>query len=91
MLLDLEIRDPAAMAYCREQIAEVAGVPVLDLRDRPAAAEATREAAAETTGRAARSEAASGAGTPQGAARTLAASRARQAPPASEVEVGPAG
>ena len=37
VLLDLEIRDPAAMAYCREQIADVAAVPVLDLREHPLA------------------------------------------------------
>ncbi len=33
VLLDVEIRDPAAMTYCREQIADVAAVPVLNLRD----------------------------------------------------------
>ena len=33
MLLDVEMRDPAAMAYFREQIADVAAVPVLDLRE----------------------------------------------------------
>lgn len=33
VLLDVEVRDPAAMAYCREQIADVARVPVLNLRD----------------------------------------------------------
>jgi hypothetical protein len=38
VLLDVEIRDPAAMAYFREQIADVGAVPVLDLRE-PAAAE----------------------------------------------------
>ena len=38
VLLDVEIRDPAAMAYFREQIADVGAVPVLDLRE-PVAAE----------------------------------------------------
>jgi len=33
VLLDLEVKDPAAMKYCREQIANVAAVPVLDLRE----------------------------------------------------------
>jgi hypothetical protein len=33
VLLDVELRDPAAMAYFREQIAEVGAVPVLDLRE----------------------------------------------------------
>lgn len=33
VLLDLEVNDPAAMKYCREQIANVAAVPVLDLRE----------------------------------------------------------
>ncbi|MGH6920263.1 MAG: hypothetical protein ACREJ0_21470 [Geminicoccaceae bacterium] len=33
VLLDVEIRDPAAMAYFREQIADVGAVPVLDVRD----------------------------------------------------------
>jgi hypothetical protein len=51
VLLDVEIRDPAAMAYFREQIADVGAVPVLDLREpvaaeqpapAPAAAAATR-------------------------------------------------
>jgi hypothetical protein len=38
VLLDVEFRDPAAMAYFREQIADVGAVPVLDLRE-PAEAE----------------------------------------------------
>jgi hypothetical protein len=33
VLLDVEFRDPAAMTYFREQIADVAAVPVLDLRE----------------------------------------------------------
>jgi hypothetical protein len=33
VLLDVELHDPEAIAYCREQIAEVAAVPVLNLRD----------------------------------------------------------
>jgi hypothetical protein len=33
VLLDVEFRDPAAMAYFREQIADVGAVPVLDLRE----------------------------------------------------------
>ncbi|HEX5078075.1 MAG TPA: hypothetical protein VFV80_02915 [Geminicoccaceae bacterium] len=55
VLLDVEIRDPAAMAYFREQIADVGAVPVLDLRDQvgveqPAAAvraASARDAVAE--------------------------------------------
>jgi hypothetical protein len=39
VLLDVEIRDPAAMAYFREQIADVGAVPVLDVRDQVVAAE----------------------------------------------------
>jgi hypothetical protein len=51
VLLDVEIRDPAAMAYFREQIADVAAVPVLDLREsaaseQPAAGPAARAATA---------------------------------------------
>jgi hypothetical protein len=45
VLLDVEIQDPAAMAYFREQIAQVAAVPVLDLRE-PAGEEAAMPAAA---------------------------------------------
>jgi hypothetical protein len=49
VLLDVEIRDPAAMAYFREQIADVGAVPVLDLREQvgaeqPAPAPAPRAA-----------------------------------------------
>jgi len=55
VLLDVEVQDPAAMAYFREQIAQVGAVPVLDLRDqagdeapasRPAAQTARRAKAA---------------------------------------------
>jgi hypothetical protein len=34
VLLDVDLRDPEAIAYCRDQIAEVAAVPVLNLRER---------------------------------------------------------
>jgi hypothetical protein len=34
VLLDLEVTDRAAIQYCRDQIANVAAVPVLDLHDR---------------------------------------------------------
>ena len=34
VLLDVDLRDPEAIAYCREQIADVAAVPVLNLRER---------------------------------------------------------
>lgn len=40
VLLDVEIKDPAAMAYFREQIAQVGAVPVLDLREQADAAPA---------------------------------------------------
>lgn len=33
VLLDVDLQDPEAIAYCREQIAEVAAVPVLNLRE----------------------------------------------------------
>jgi hypothetical protein len=33
VLLDVEVQDPAAMAYFREQIAQVGAVPVLDLQE----------------------------------------------------------
>jgi hypothetical protein len=33
VLLDVDIRDPAAMAYFREQIVDVGAVPVLDVRE----------------------------------------------------------
>jgi hypothetical protein len=56
VLLDVEIRDPAAMAYFREQIADVGAVPVLDLRE-PAAAE---QPAPEPAARAASREPAGG-------------------------------
>lgn len=47
VLLDVELRDPVALAYCREQIAEIGGVPVLNLReqvgiDEPAPVQAER-------------------------------------------------
>jgi hypothetical protein len=34
VLLDIEVSDRAAIQYCRDQIANVAAVPVLDLHDR---------------------------------------------------------
>lgn len=43
VLLDVELRDPAAMAYFREQMADVGAVPVLDLRDPVTADEAAVE------------------------------------------------
>ncbi|MEM7021240.1 MAG: hypothetical protein AAF637_01475 [Pseudomonadota bacterium] len=46
VLLDLEIRDAEAMRYCREQIADVAAVPVLNLREQGE----ERSAAQEKTG-----------------------------------------
>ena len=46
VLLDVEIRDPAAMAYFREQIADVGAVPVLDLREQVASEQPAVEAAA---------------------------------------------
>jgi hypothetical protein len=48
VLLDVEIRDPAAMAYFREQIADVGAVPVLDLREQDGAEQPTGDAAAHT-------------------------------------------
>jgi hypothetical protein len=52
VLLDVEIRDPAAMAYFREQIADVGAVPVLDLRESVGAEQPTPEPApAATRGR----------------------------------------
>jgi hypothetical protein len=91
VLLDLEIRDPAAMAYCREQIADVAGVPVLDLRERPTASGAASEAAAQGRQRGLER------GSPRGrearkALRVPWQRRARQQePPVSEAEAAPAG
>ena len=46
VLLDVELRDPAAMAYFREQIAEVGAVPVLDLREPVVVAQPAPEPAA---------------------------------------------
>lgn len=46
VLLDVEIRDPAAMAYFREQIADVGAVPVLDLLEPVTAEQPAPEAAA---------------------------------------------
>ena len=46
VLLDVEIRDPAAMAYFREQIADVGAVPVLDLREQVASDQPAVDAAA---------------------------------------------
>jgi hypothetical protein len=46
VLLDVEIRDPAAMAYFREQIADVGAVPVLDLREQVGAEQPTGDATA---------------------------------------------
>lgn len=91
VLLDLEIRDPAAMAYCREQIADVAAVPVLDLRDHHAAAKGLPEPAARGTERSQE----------QGSHRGREARKSLRAPwqrrprrpeqPAPEVKVVPAG
>jgi hypothetical protein len=91
VLLDLEIRDPAAMAYCREQIADVAAVPVLDLREHPAAAEASPEPAAR--GRETSQEQGSHRGQDVRKALRVPWQRRprRQEPPAPEVEVVPAG
>jgi hypothetical protein len=52
VLLDVEIRDPAAMAYFREQIADVGAVPVLDLREPAAAEQSAPEPAARAATRA---------------------------------------
>jgi hypothetical protein len=52
VLLDVEIRDPAAMAYFREQIADVGAVPVLDLREPVAAQQPAPEPAAVAVTRA---------------------------------------
>jgi hypothetical protein len=46
VLLDVEMRDPAAMAYFREQIADVGAVPVLDLREQVDAEQPAAEPAA---------------------------------------------
>jgi hypothetical protein len=43
VLLDVEFRDPAAMVYFREQIADVAAVPVLDVREPAGAAQPATE------------------------------------------------
>ena len=40
VLLDVNVADPAVLERCREQIADVAAVPVLSLHDRPAPASA---------------------------------------------------
>lgn len=44
VLLDIDLHDPEAITYCREQIAEVAAIPVLNLRER-AEGEVVREPA----------------------------------------------
>jgi hypothetical protein len=49
VLLDVEIRDPAAMAYFREQIADVGAVPVLDLREQVASEQPAVDAAARAS------------------------------------------
>jgi hypothetical protein len=49
VLLDVDIRDPAAMAYFREQIADVGAVPVLDLRDPLGSEQATAATVARAT------------------------------------------
>jgi hypothetical protein len=49
VLLDVEIRDPAAMAYFREQIADVGAVPVLDLRESAATEQPAAPAAHAAT------------------------------------------
>jgi hypothetical protein len=46
VLLDVEIRDPAAMACFREQIVDVGAVPVLDLREQVASEQPAVDAAA---------------------------------------------
>jgi hypothetical protein len=91
VLLDLELRDPAAMACCREQIADVAGVPVLDLRDRPAATEAAPEGAADGKQRSPERGGQRGRDARKALRVPWQRRARRQAPPASEVEVGPAG
>ena len=48
VLLDVEVQDPAAMAYFREQIAQVGAVAVLDLREQADEAPAALPAARAT-------------------------------------------
>jgi hypothetical protein len=67
VLLDVDFQDPAAMAYFREQIALVAAVAVLDLRE-PAGEEAAAAAPAPA-GRAARRAKAAGEEAPDKGAR----------------------
>lgn len=52
VLLDVDIADPAAMAYFREQIADVGAVPVLDLRDPVGAGQPAPQPAARASARA---------------------------------------
>ena len=52
VLLDVEVQDPAAMAYFREQIAQVGAVPVLDLRERADEAALPAARAARRAGKA---------------------------------------
>jgi hypothetical protein len=87
VLLDVEVQDPAAMAYFREQIAQVAAVPVLDLREsagEEAAAPAPAGRAARRAGKAAGEQAQE-----KGARRGLRVPwqrRPRRAPPAADPE-----
>jgi hypothetical protein len=43
VLLDVKAADPAVLERCREQIADIAAIPVLSLHDRPAPAAAGEE------------------------------------------------
>jgi hypothetical protein len=75
VLLDLEIRDPAAMAYCREQIADVAGAGSGSARP-----SRSRRGGARTCGAGQGAQPGArqppGSGRPQSVARPLAASPA---------------
>jgi hypothetical protein len=93
VLLDVEVRDPAAMAYFREQIADVGHVPVLDLREGVGMEEPMPERAA-TSAPPSRSPAAQqeqGKSTRRGLRVPWQRRARRQSQPAAEPEAVPAG
>jgi hypothetical protein len=50
VLLDLDIADPTAIDYCRQEIARLASVPVINLRDERDLAHLHHASAADTSG-----------------------------------------
>ena len=90
VLLDVELRDPAAMAYFREQIADVGAVPVLDLREQVGAEQPAPALRAADSGPEPAGQSAEGKAIRRGL-RVPWQRRPRRPQPAPEAEPVPAG